>query len=173
MDILATVLQSYSPTTLPKNMKAESMLEFLRTFTHMDQMSSWLEAVARDEVPCTPALLFHYCIKGFPGFNQCQQQYFYPTGLNYNLTRHVNETVSIVCDALILARAFPTSLSNPTVAPPTRRETVEQFLDQYFGHGWSNWYVPYGYTPDYTKAEYHTSEFSVVRAEIDNFSNLP
>ena len=26
MDILATVLQSYSPTTLPKNMKAESYL---------------------------------------------------------------------------------------------------------------------------------------------------
>lgn len=66
LDILVTVLQSYSPTTLPKNMRAESylavrvcawtvnnmsvrweyllgMLEFLRDPVHMDAMCAWLE----------------------------------------------------------------------------------------------------------------------------------
>ncbi|CAE7485308.1 unnamed protein product [Symbiodinium sp. CCMP2456] len=85
----------------------------------------------------------------------------------------VNDVIPVVIDALILARSLPTSLESQSSVPPSRRETVVQFLDQYFGHGWSNWQVPFSYTPDYMKPEYQTGEFSVVRSEIDTFSYLP
>ncbi|CAE7447131.1 unnamed protein product [Symbiodinium sp. CCMP2592] len=168
LDIAATVLQSYSPSSLPKNMKAESMLEFIRVPVQMDKMAAWLEAVGRNEVPCTPALLYHHCQKGFEGFSQCQQEYFYPTGLSYNLTKHVSEIVMLMCDALILARCFPTSVED-SLAPPSRRETVSQFLDQYFGYGWARWRCPFDYVPDYTRGEYSTSEFAVLTAQVDDF----
>ncbi|CAE7199343.1 unnamed protein product [Symbiodinium sp. CCMP2592] len=170
LDIAATVLQSYSPSSLPKNMKAESMLEFIREPVQMDKMAAWLEEALlhRNEVPCTPALLYHYCQKGFEGFSQCQQEYFYPTGLSYNLTKHVSEIVMLMCDALILARCFPTSVED-SLAPPSRRETVSQFLDQYFGYGWARWRCPFDYVPDYTRGEYSTSEFAVLTAQVDDF----
>ncbi|CAE7380564.1 unnamed protein product, partial [Symbiodinium sp. CCMP2592] len=74
------------------------MIEFLSHEMQRAKFNMWLdewrdcvtEDILESNIPCTSAIVYHWCQHGFEGFGQSRgaTDYLYPKGLDFSLTKH-------------------------------------------------------------------------------------
>ncbi|CAE7222260.1 unnamed protein product, partial [Symbiodinium sp. CCMP2592] len=66
------------------------MIEFLSHEMQRAKFNMWLDDILDSNIPCTSAIVYHWCLHGFEGFGQSRgaTDYLYPKGLDFSLTKH-------------------------------------------------------------------------------------